>query len=86
MDRRCNIDRLFTHIMENTNGSTSATTSVDNTIGYQCTTVKEEARDGGSYNRAVIGYCNVMLPNGKRCLNISLCFYNEFTIRFNRIT
>ena len=43
MDRRCNIDILFNYNMGNTNGSTSATTSVDNTIGYQHTTIKEEA-------------------------------------------
>ena len=46
-DRRCNIDRLFTYTMGNTNGSTSATTLVYNTIGYWHTAVKEEARLGG---------------------------------------
>ena len=72
--------------MVNTNGSKSATTSGDTTIGYQHTAVKEEAREGGRYNRAVRGYCNVRLPNGERCFGISLCFYNGFTIRFNRVT
>ena len=40
MDRKYNIDRLFTNTMGNTNGSTSATTSVDTTIGSQHTAVK----------------------------------------------
>ena len=52
----------------------------------QCNTVKEEARYGGRYNRAVRGYCNVRLPNGTICLSKSLCLYNGLTIRFNRIT
>ena len=72
--------------MGNTNGSTSATTLVDTTIGSQHTAVKEEAREGGRYTRAVRGYCNVRLPNGKRCFGTSLCFYNDITIRFNMIT
>ena len=62
--------------MGNTNGSTSATTLVDTlvdtTIGYQHTAVKEEAREGGRYNRTVRGYCNVRLPNGNICLGRSL--------------
>ena len=86
MDRKCNIDILFTYTTGNTNGSTSSTTLVDTTIGSQHTAVKEEAREGGKYNRAVRGRCDVRLPNGKRCLGRSLCFYNGFTIRFNRIT
>ena len=86
MDRKFNIDQLFTYTMGNTNGSTWATTSVDSTIGYQHTAVKEEAREGGRYNRDVRGYFNVRLPGGKRCLGRSLCFCNGFTIRFNRIT
>ena len=69
MDRKCNIDRLFYLTMGNTNGSKPDTTSVDTTIGYQHTTVKEEYRQGGRYNRdvRVRGYCNVMLP---KCLRI----------------
>ena len=86
MDRKFNTDRLFTYTMGNTNGSTSVTTSVDNTIGSQHTSVKEEARGGKSYNRTVRGYCNVSLPNVNRCIGISLYFYNGFTIRFNRMT
>ena len=55
--------------MGNTNGSTSATTSVNTTtIGSHHTAVKEEYRQGGRNNRAVRGYYNVRLPNGKRCL------------------
>ena len=50
MDRKHIIQRLFTYIMGNTNGSTSATVSVDTTIGYQHTTVKEEAMEGERYN------------------------------------
>ena len=46
MDRICNIGILFTYTMVNTNGSTSATTSVDTTVGYQHTAVKVEAREG----------------------------------------
>ena len=72
MDIKYSIDILFTYTMRNTNGSKSGTTSVDTTIGYQHTAVKEEAREGGRYNRAVRGYCNVMLPNGKRCLGKSI--------------
>ena len=86
MDRKFNIDRLFNYTMGNTNGSTSATTSVDTTIGSQHIAVKEEARERRRYNRAVRGYCNVRLPNGKICLSRFLCFYNGFNIRFNRIT
>ena len=41
MDRKCNIDILFTYTMGNNNGSTSATTLVVTTIGYQHTAVKE---------------------------------------------
>ena len=44
MYRKCNIDRLFTYTMGNINVSTSATTSVDTTIGHQHTAVKEETR------------------------------------------
>ena len=86
MDRKCNIDRLFTYTMGNTNGSTSATTLVDTTIGYQHTAVKGGSREKGRYNRSFRGYCNLRLPNKKICIDMSLCFYNGFTMRFNRIT
>ena len=86
MDRKCNIYGLFTYTMGNNNGSISATTLVDTTIWYQHTDVQEEAREGGRYNRDIRGYFNVRLHNGNRCLRVSLCFYNGFTIRFNRIT
>ena len=86
MDRKFNIDRLFTDTMRKTKGSTSATTSLDITIGYQRTAVKEEYIEEGRYNRAVRGYCNMRLPNGKRYLSRSLCLYNFFTMMFNRIT
>ena len=86
MDIRCNIYRLFTYTMGNTNRSTSATTSVDTTFGYQHNAVKEEAKEVGMYNRAVRGYCNVRLPNRNIYFARYLCFLNCFTIRFNRIT
>ena len=86
MDIKCNINRLFTYTLINTNGSASATTFVGATIGSQHTTVKEEVRQGGRYNRAVRGYFNASLPNGNICLGRSLCLYNGFTITFNRIT
>ena len=44
MDIKYSIDILFTYTMRNTNGSTSATTLVDTTIGSQHTTIKEEVR------------------------------------------
>ena len=71
--------------MGKNNGSISATTLVDTTIGSQHISGKEEAREGWRYNRDVRGYCNVGLPNGKRCLIRYLLFYNIFTIRSNRI-
>ena len=86
MDRKCNTDRLFTYTMGNTNGSTSATTLVDTTIGSQHTAVKEDTRYRGKYNRAVRGYYNMRLPHGKKCIGRYLCLYNVFTVRFNRIT
>ena len=72
--------------MGKNNGSISATTLVDTTIGSQHTAVKEEAREGGRYNRAVRGYCDVSLPNGNICLSRYICFYDGFIIRFKRIT
>ena len=71
MDRRCNIDRLFTYTIGNTNGSTLSTNLVDTSIVYQHNPVKEEDREGGRYNRAVRGYCNFRLPNRNRCLSRS---------------
>ena len=74
MDRRYNTDRLCTYFMGKTNRSTSASTLVDTTIEYQHNTVKEEDIEGGRYNRAVRVYCNVRLPNVKRCLSRYLFF------------
>ena len=59
MDIKCNIERLFNYNMGNINGSTSDITSVDTTIGSKHTAVKEEAREGGRYNRAFRGCCNM---------------------------
>ena len=70
MDRRCDIEILFTSTMGENNWSTSANTLVDTTIESQHTDVKEEAREGRGYNRADRGYCNVRLPNGKICIGI----------------
>ena len=47
MDRKYNIDRLFTYTMGRTNGSPSVTTLVNITIGSQHTAVKEESREIG---------------------------------------
>ena len=65
--------------------SSSAYTLVASTIGSQHTAEKEGAREGGRYNRAVRGYCNGRLPNGKSCLKRTLRFYNGCT-RFNKKT
>ena len=37
---------------------------------------KEEANMGGRYNRRTRGHCSSNLPNGKRCLQRSLWFFN----------
>ena len=41
-------------------------------IVYQHFSKKEEAKQGGRYNRLTRGYCSGKLPNGNRCLQISL--------------
>ena len=55
--------------MGKTNGSTPAATSLDTPIESQHTDVKEEAIERGRYNRAVRGYFNVRLSNGKICFS-----------------
>ena len=46
-------------------------------IGYQNIAEKEEAREGGRYNRLTRGYCPGRLTNGKRRLKRSLWFCKE---------
>ena len=43
-------------------------------IGSQHIAQKEEAKQGGRYNRLTRCYCSGKLPNGKRCLQIRLWF------------
>ena len=52
--------------------SSTSYTSVTSTIGSQHTTEREEAREGGRYNRIFRGYCSGSLPNRKRCLKRTL--------------
>ena len=44
------------------------------TIVYQHNAEKKGSREGGRYNRDVIGYLNGGFPNGKICLKITLRF------------
>ena len=65
--------------------SSFAYTLVTSTIGSQHTSEKEEAREGGIYNRNNRGYFNGRLTNGKRFLNRTILFCNRHT-SFNRKT
>ena len=65
------------------NGDLSpASTLASSTIGSQHTSEKEGAKEGGRYNRAVRGYCNGKLHNGRIYLKRTLWFYN-FCAKFN---
>ena len=65
--------------------SSFAYTLVTSTIGSQYTDEKEEAREGGIYNRITSDYCNLMLRNVNRCPKRTLWFCNSCS-RFNKKT
>ena len=52
-------------------------------IGYQHMIKKEEAKQGGRYNRLTKGYCSGKLHNGNRCLHRSL-YFCKVCNRFNK--
>ena len=52
-------------------------------IGSQHIAEKEEAKQGGGYNRLTRGFCSGNLPNENRCLQRSLWFYKGCN-RFNK--
>ena len=52
-------------------------------IGSEHIAKKEEAKQGGRYNRLSRGYCSRKLPNGNRCLQRSLWFCKVFN-SFNK--
>ena len=57
-----------------------------NTTAIAYTTSMEVEMAGGMYNRAVRGYCNRRLLNGKRCLKRILWYWNGWSIWFERKT
>ena len=60
--------------------ATSPTTSIVHTAP------REVQLEGGRYNREARGYCHMRLPNGKRCLNRSISYFHDCSIRFGRRT